>query len=78
MALTNAEKQARYRQKNLKDGNRERLQVVVSLHARRALERLAQHHGLTLAGIVERLALEEAERVTNCMDADQFRRFVGE
>ncbi len=80
MALTNAEKQARYRERHLKDveGMRERLQAVVSIQAKRALESLARHHGATLAGIVERLALEEQARVTAGMDAEQFRQFVGE
>jgi hypothetical protein len=78
MALSAAEKQARYRQKHLKGGDRERLQAVVSLHAKLALERLARHYGLPLAGMVERLAMEEAARVTAGMDGDQFKRFVGE
>jgi hypothetical protein len=34
--------------------------------------------GLTLAGMVERLALDEPTRVTAPMDGDQFKRFVGE
>jgi hypothetical protein len=78
MALSAAEKQARYRQKHLRDGDRVRLQAVVSLHAKLALGRLARHYGLTLAGMVERLAQEEAARVTAGMDGDEFRRFVGE
>jgi len=39
---------------------------------------LAKHYGLTLAGMVERLALEETARVTAGMDGEQFKRFVGE
>jgi hypothetical protein len=78
MAMSAAEKQARYRQRHIKDGDRERLQAVISLHAKLALGRLARHYGLTLAGMLERLALEEAARVTTGMDSDQFKRFVGE
>lgn len=80
MAMTNAEKQARYREKHLKgvDGGKERLQAIISVNAKLALDRLAQHHGVTLAALVERLALEEASRVTAGMDGDQFKRFVGE
>jgi hypothetical protein len=62
----------------LKDSDRERLQAAACLHAKLPLERLAQHYGLTLADMVERLALEEAARVTAPMDGDQFKRFVGE
>jgi hypothetical protein len=42
------------------------------------VERLARHYGLTLAGTVERLALEETARVTAGMDSDQFKRFFEE
>lgn len=80
MAQNSAQRQAAYRQRHLKDenGDKGRLQAVVSLAAKQALDRLARHHGLTLAALVERLALEEAARVTAGMDADQFKRFVGE
>jgi hypothetical protein len=78
MAMSAAEKQARYRQRHLRDGDRERLPAVVSLHAKLALGRLARHYGVTLARMVERLALDEAARVTATMDGDQFKRFVGE
>lgn len=78
MALTAAEKQARYRERHLKEGDKERLQLVVSLHAKRALERLARHHGMTMAAMLERLAQEEQSRVTAGMDNHQYRVFVGE
>lgn len=78
MALSAAEKQARYRERHLKEGERERLQLVISLQAKRALERLAQHHGLTMAAMLERLALEEQKRVTADMDGEQYRGYVGE
>lgn len=78
MALTAAERQARYRQRHLQEGDRERLQLVVSLQAKRALERLARHHGVTLAALLERLALEEQGRITAGMDGDQYRAYVGE
>jgi hypothetical protein len=48
----------------VQDRDRRRWQAVVSLDAKRAAERLARHFGLTVAGMVERLALNEAARVT--------------
>ena len=78
MALSPAEKQARFRERHLKEGNRERLQLVVSLQAKRALERLARHHGLTQAAMLERLVMAEQERVTAGMDGDAFLAYVGE
>ncbi len=43
MTKSNAERQAAYRQRNLKseDGNSERLNMLVDVHAKRTLERLA-------------------------------------
>ena len=80
MAQNSAQRQAAYRQKHLKemDGGKERLQAIISAPAKQSLDRLARHHGLTLAALVERLSLEEAARVTAGMDGDQFKRFVGE
>lgn len=78
MAMSNAQKQAAYRARKIKEGDGERLQAVISLHAKRALERLARHHGSTQAATLERLILEEQQRVTAGMDADQHRAYVGE
>lgn len=44
MAMSSAQKQAAYRARKIKEGDGERLQAVISLHAKRALERLARHH----------------------------------
>ncbi|MDP2433805.1 MAG: RepB family protein [Gallionella sp.] len=78
MAMTNAEKQAAYRVRKIKEGDGERLQAVISLHAKRALERLSKHQGITQAAMLERLILDEQRRVTASMDADQHRVYVGE
>ena len=57
MAQTNAERQAAYRQKHLQDEDAgcERLNVVLDLSAKRALERLASAYGMTQRGILERV-----------------------
>jgi len=78
MALSNAEKQATYRARKIKDGDGERLQAVISLHAKRGLERLSKHQGITQAAMLERLILEEQQRVTAGMDDDQHRAYVAE
>ena len=64
MAQTNATRQAAYRQRHLHDdgGTGERLNVVIDLHAKRALERLASCYGVTQRKILERvLAAAEQE-----------------
>jgi hypothetical protein len=78
MAMTNAQKQASYRQRKIKEGEGERLQAVISLHAKRSIERLARHYGITQAALIERLAMEEQQRVTATLEGDAYRVFLGE
>ncbi|HEU4855302.1 MAG TPA: hypothetical protein VFS89_08465 [Nitrosospira sp.] len=63
MAKSNAERQAAYRTRHLKDedGKGERLNLVIDLHAKRALERLATCYTVTQRAMLERI-LVEAER----------------
>ena len=67
MAKSNAERQAEYRIRHLKndEGKGELLNMVIDLHAKRALERLAKCYGVTQRQMLERLALQE-ER--SCLD----------
>ena len=62
MALTNAQRQAAYRQRHLRsaDGEGARLNLVVSHHSARQLTRLATHYGVTKRAMLEQL-LKEAE-----------------
>jgi len=78
MAMTNSEKQASYRKRRIKEGEGERLQAVISLHAKRGLERLAQHNGLSQVAMLERLILEEQHRVTAVLEGDAYRIYLGE
>lgn len=63
MAKSNAQRQAEYRARHLKDecGTGERLNIVLDLHAKRALERLAVCYAVTQRDVLEDL-LREAER----------------
>ena len=65
MTKSNAERQAAYRARHLRDveGTGERLNLVIDLHAKRALERLAVCYGVTQKTMLDRL-LVEAERAT--------------
>lgn len=64
MAKSNAERQAAYRARHLQDecGKGERLNLVIDLQAKRALERLASCYCLTQRKMLERILIE-AERV---------------
>ena len=62
MAMTQAEKQRRYRQRHLGlDGEKDRLQCMVSVQAKAQLTRLAQYHGYSVTELIETLAAD-AER----------------
>ena len=65
MAKSNAERQAAYRARHLKDegGKCELLNTVINLHTKRALERLSVCYGVTQRETIERLLLD-AERAT--------------
>jgi hypothetical protein len=62
MALSEAEKQRRYRERHLGvDGTKQRIQCFLSVHAKAQLDRLASYHGYTVTRIIEDLAAH-AER----------------
>ena len=62
---TNAERQAAYRARQLKDtsGSGERLSMIVDVNAKKALERLASYYGMTQKAMLE-LVLTRAEEQT--------------
>ena len=65
MSKSNAERQAEYRRRPLHDpeGERERINLLVSLQAKRQLERFASYYGVTKGKALER-ALTESKRAT--------------
>lgn len=64
-ARSNAQRQADYRQRHLKseDHNLQRLGLMVDLHAKLALQRLARCYGVTQRSILEGLIMQ-AQQVT--------------
>ena len=56
MALTNAEKQRRYRERHLgKEGEKVRLQLYLSFQTEARMQRLARHHGYSITAMVEKI-----------------------
>ena len=71
MALSNAERQRRYREARrggAKDEARLNLFIGVSEHL--ALERLAAHHGVTLRKMIETLASKADTEVVDGLELD--------
>ncbi len=62
----------------IKEGDGERRQAVISLQAKRGLERLETRHGIRQAAMLKRLILDEQRRTTDAMDTDPHRAYVGE
>jgi hypothetical protein len=64
--LTNAKRQARYRQRHLRDidGKKRRLSLFLDLHARRLLERIARHNCYTVTVLIEEWVAKAEERIT--------------
>lgn len=60
----NAQRQADYRVRHLKaeDAQLQRLNLMIDLHAKRALERLASCYGVTQKSMLERL-IQQAQEV---------------
>jgi hypothetical protein len=62
VTLTNAQKQARYRERHLGvDGEKVRLGLNLNAATRAKMVRLAHHHSYTITGLVEE-PIERAER----------------
>jgi predicted DNA-binding ribbon-helix-helix protein len=65
MALTNAEKQARYRERHLGvDGEKARVQLFLSASTKAQLDRLARRKDYTVTALIEELAASAERRVT--------------
>jgi hypothetical protein len=64
--LTNAERQARYRQRHIRDidGQKRRLSLFLDMHARRQLERIARHKCYTVTALIEEWAAKAEQRIT--------------
>lgn len=73
MGISNAEKQRRFRARNLgPGGSYERLTAIIPIATKRQLERLASHYGRTLAGMIGLLVNERTVSLLNSLsDAEQ-------
>jgi hypothetical protein len=77
MALTSAQKQAAFRARQKEIGS-ERLQLVINLQTKLALQRLSRHYGITQSMMLERLLMDEQSRVTHELNDDDLKKYTGE
>jgi hypothetical protein len=79
MALSNAERQRRYRNRRLGWGGKyERLGCLVSIPTKRSVERLAFHYDCSIAAMLERLINEKAAAVLDKLDEEGQYRFLAQ
>ena len=77
-AERNAAYQAAYRRRHLQDvdATGERLNMVVGISAKRALERLARHYAVSQRAMLERLLAEAERAVADGLEHDAYLRYV--
>ena len=79
MAQTNAQRQAAYREKRLKSGENLslRLNYMIDLHAKNALERLASCYCVTQQEMIEKLITDAEQSLLNNMDvsSDEYMKY---
>jgi hypothetical protein len=76
MALSNSERQRRYRKRRLGAGGKhERISCLVSISTKRSVERLAFHFGCTITQMIEKLINDRTADVLNNLDEQGRERF---
>ena len=79
MALSNSERQRRFRTKRLGAGGRhERISCVVTISAKRSIERLASYFGCTITEMIERLIKDKTAEVLQSLGDEEMQRFYEE
>ena len=79
MALSNSERQRRYRKRRLGVGGKhERVSCLVAIATKRSLERLAFHFNSTITGTIETLIIEKTNEVLSQLDEDGQQRFLSQ
>lgn len=71
----NAKRQALYRRRRLKEGTDQRLNVILDLSAKQALERMAQYAGVSNKDLLEQLLLKAQTELIAVMDEGQKVRY---
>lgn len=79
MALSNSERQRKYRERRLGVGGKhERISCLVSIATKRSLERLALHFDRTITSTIEMLITERTSEVLGQLDEDGQQRFLSQ
>ena len=72
----NAKRQAEYRKRHIKEGSDQRLNVILGLDTKLALDRMARHFGVSNKELLERVLLERQSQLVANMDGEQKTRYL--
>lgn len=76
MALTNAEKQARYRERHLGvDGTKVAVHLFLSAPAKKQLDRVARLYGYTVTKMIEELAGNAEQHIVDGLDPEARKKY---
>lgn len=67
----NAKRQAEYRQRHIKEGSDQRLNVILDIDVKLALERMAKLHGVSNKEVLQRVLLDAQSRLLADMNGEQ-------
>lgn len=78
MAMTNAERQRRYRERHLRslEGQAERINLIASVQTKAAIDRLANYWQTTRRAALERAIREAESRVLDTLPGPEQNRYL--
>jgi macrodomain Ter protein organizer (MatP/YcbG family) len=77
VALTNVEKQARYRERHLGvNGEKARVGLILNASTRAQMGRLARHMGYTITALIEELVESAERRVTGKLTGKALKAYL--
>lgn len=79
MGKSSTERQREYRQRHLKNIEGEHVQVntVLSREAKRQLQRISRHEGISQRAVMEKLLRDEEGRILEGLHHDRFDEYYG-
>jgi hypothetical protein len=75
MPLSNAEKQARWREGNLDNGTKARAQFVLDVSTTKQLKRVAAHRGRSVTSLIREWAASAERRIVGRLSARGEKRY---
>jgi hypothetical protein len=75
MALSNAEKQARWRERHLDNGTKTRAQFVFEVSTTKQLKRIAAHKGRSVTALIREWAASAERRIVGQLSAREEKHY---